>query len=74
MPDRHHSDPLFRISYGIFSVKFVVFELVFFGLGLYGLYTLVQDETGFTFASPPSTDSSEPAPVRPSPATPTRPQ
>jgi hypothetical protein len=49
VPQRRHPDPLFRISYGIFSVKFVIVELTFFGLGLFGLYKLVQEETGFSF-------------------------
>jgi len=61
---RRHSDPLFRISYGIFSVKFVIIELTFFGLGLFGLYKLVQEETGFTFGGSHShvtTSESRPA-------------
>jgi hypothetical protein len=42
------SDPLFRFSYLVFSIKFVIIELVFLGLSLYGLYQLAMHELGFS--------------------------
>ncbi len=65
---RSHSDPLFRISYGIFSVKFVIVELVFSALGLYGLYKFVQSETGFSLSTFHPAEISAPAHSRSSPA------
>jgi hypothetical protein len=52
-----HSDDLFRFSYSIFKIEYIIFKL-------FGLFKLVQGETGFTFASPPSIGTSAPAPPR----------
>lgn len=62
MAAHRHSDALFRISYGIFSVKFVIFELVFFGLALYGLYELARHELGLNFSTIHSRELSAPSP------------
>lgn len=63
---RRHSDPLFRISYGIFSVKFVIAEIVFAALSIFGLYELIQIE--INHASSPPASISAPAPSETSPA------
>jgi hypothetical protein len=73
VPQRH-SDDLYRFSYGIFKIEYVIIKLVLLGLSLFGLYKLVQDETGFTFASPPSIGFSAPVDPHPSPAAPATPQ
>ncbi|MGA2593159.1 MAG: hypothetical protein ABSH32_24860 [Bryobacteraceae bacterium] len=50
-PDAFHqrsSDgDLFRFTYRIFQVKFVVFECVLLGCFLYVLYLVVKHELGF---------------------------
>jgi hypothetical protein len=43
---QRHSDDLFRFSYRIFKLKFIIIEIVFFALSMYGLYKLVKEEVG----------------------------
>jgi len=42
----HPTDKLAKFSYHVFQIKFVVYELVFFALSLYGLYEFVLHELG----------------------------
>ncbi len=54
MPNRH-SDDLFRFSYRIFKIEFIIVKLVFLALSLYGLYKLAKQELGFNpSATPPA--------------------
>ena len=43
---RHSDDKLAKFSYRVFQIKFVIFELVFLALSLYGLYQVVKHELG----------------------------
>ena len=45
--DDFSQDRLAHFSYRIFQAKFVVFELVFFCLSLYGFYQVVKHEFGW---------------------------
>jgi hypothetical protein len=44
---RRSPDKLTEFSYRLAQIKFVIFELVFFGLSLYGLYQVVKHQFGF---------------------------
>jgi hypothetical protein len=54
VPRPRHSDDLFHFSYSIFKIEYIVVKLVLFGLSLFGLYKLVESETGFKFVESPS--------------------
>ena len=45
---RCHSNDLFRFSYNVFKFEYIVIKLVLLGLSLYGLYKLVESETGWS--------------------------
>jgi hypothetical protein len=47
MSTRRRPDRLTEFSYRLFQIKFVIFELVFFALSLYGLYQVVKHEFGW---------------------------
>ena len=48
MPTRHRADDkLEKFSYGIFQIKFIVFESVLLGCFLYVLWQVVKHEFGF---------------------------
>ena len=61
-PPRPHSDDLYRFSYGVFKIEYVIIKLVFFGLFLFGLYNLIAHETGFSLGESRPTGISESAP------------
>jgi hypothetical protein len=42
-----HSDRLTEFSHRLAQIKFIIFEIVFLGIFLYGLYRLVRVEVGF---------------------------
>jgi hypothetical protein len=52
---KRDSDDLFRFSYRIFKIEYILIKLVFFALSLYGLYQFATRELGMNF-SPPHTE------------------
>lgn len=41
---QRHSDDLFRFSYRVFTIEFIIFKIAFLGFSLYGLYKFAEHE------------------------------
>jgi hypothetical protein len=73
VPSRH-SDDLFRFSYRIFKIEYIIVKLLFLAFSLFGLYKLAQQEFGFNRSPAHATEPSTRAPSASSRSVPATPQ
>ena len=58
MSPQRHSDDLFRFSYRVFKIEYIIIKLFLLALSLFGLYKLAEQEFGLTpFATPTHADA-----------------